>query len=214
MCSFFLQNNAKSRRKLPHSFTKVTNFSLSLCSNHTRITVEEAIIPYSDCVANISLIGWCVILLSILFWIFRLIRFFYHAVQYYDIKKFFETALKIDDVSVYSKRIYLFCTLNCVVCIVISVIKDYVDDAIIADTVDFDPCEPRHKQTLMSHDSNNKVHAVAFVIILQHQLQGFFCGESRFHEWPLHLCCHHAFIICHPCVWIWRHFDANAIDST
>lgn len=47
---------------------------------------------------------WVILFLSALFWIFRLIRFFYHAVQYYDIKKFFNAALKIDDVCI---RLYL-----------------------------------------------------------------------------------------------------------
>lgn len=67
--------------------------------NHTRIMIEEVILPYGECINAITLSGWTVIFLSTLFWIFRLIRFFYHAVQYYDIKKFFNSALKIDDVS-------------------------------------------------------------------------------------------------------------------
>lgn len=61
--------------------------------------IEEVILPYGECINAITLSGWTVIFLSTLFWIFRLIRFFYHAVQYYDIKKFFNSALKIDDVS-------------------------------------------------------------------------------------------------------------------
>lgn len=73
---------------------------MAIYSNHERITLDEAILPYGECIDAITLSGWCVIFLSTLFWVFRLIRFFYHAVQYYDIKKFFNNALKIDDVSV------------------------------------------------------------------------------------------------------------------
>lgn len=67
--------------------------------NNTRFTISETVLPYGECVSAVPLTGWVVIFLSTLFWIFRLIRFFYHAVQYYDIKKFFNSALKIDDVS-------------------------------------------------------------------------------------------------------------------
>lgn len=69
-------------------------------SNNTRFTIEDTVLSYGQCVSAVPLFGWVVIFLSTLFWIFRLIRFFYHAVQYYDIKKFFNSALKIDDVSI------------------------------------------------------------------------------------------------------------------
>lgn len=68
-------------------------------SNHTRITLDEVIVPFDVCIASIHGFTWFIIFLSTLFWLFRVVRFFYHAVQYYDIKKFFNTALKIDDVS-------------------------------------------------------------------------------------------------------------------
>lgn len=68
-------------------------------SNNTRISIEDVIVPYDECAASIHGFTWFIICLSTLFWLFRVVRFFYHAVQYYDIKKFFNTALKIDDVS-------------------------------------------------------------------------------------------------------------------
>lgn len=40
-----------------------------------------------------------ILVLASLFWFFRLIKVAYHAVQYWDIKKFYNTALKIADVS-------------------------------------------------------------------------------------------------------------------
>lgn len=68
-----------------------------LDGNSTRITIVDIIRPYDECVDSIHGITWMIIFLSSLFWVFRLIRFFYHAVQFYDIKKFFNSALKIED---------------------------------------------------------------------------------------------------------------------
>lgn len=68
--------------------------------NHTRTSLDDVILPFDQCAASIHGITWLILFLSMLFWIFRVIRFIYHAMQYYDIKKFFNTALKIDDVSV------------------------------------------------------------------------------------------------------------------
>lgn len=81
------------------SFFFFLRLSFDWRSNHTRITIDEVIVPYDACIESIHGFSWLIIFLSTLFWLFRVVRFFYHAVQYYDIKKFFNTALKIDDVS-------------------------------------------------------------------------------------------------------------------
>lgn len=66
--------------------------------------MDEVILPYGECVGSIDMFWWLIIFLSTLFWVFRFIRFCYHAVQFYDIKKFFNNALKIDDVSIHFHR--------------------------------------------------------------------------------------------------------------
>lgn len=63
--------------------------------------MDDVILPYGECVGSIDMFWWLIIFLSTLFWVFRFIRFCYHAVQFYDIKKFFNNALKIDDVSIH-----------------------------------------------------------------------------------------------------------------
>lgn len=62
--------------------------------------MNDVILSYGECVSSIDMFWWFIIFLSTLFWVFRFIRFCYHAVQFYDIKKFFNNALKIDDVSI------------------------------------------------------------------------------------------------------------------
>lgn len=85
----------------------VYSFLLFCDSNHTRISIDEVIVPYDECIDSIHGFTWLIIFLSSLFWLFRVVRFFYHAVQYYDIKKFFNAALKIDDVSSAAQFIFL-----------------------------------------------------------------------------------------------------------
>lgn len=47
----------------------------------------------------ISAWSWVMLSITLLFWVFRSIKVMYHAVQYWDVKKFYNTALKIADVS-------------------------------------------------------------------------------------------------------------------
>lgn len=54
----------------------------------------------SECVASFGAFSWIVVIpLSCLYWTFKLIKFLYYIVQYWDIKSFYNTALKIADVS-------------------------------------------------------------------------------------------------------------------
>lgn len=43
-------------------------------------------------------LSWILLSLAALYWVFRLIKCCYHAVQFWDVKKFYNTALKIEDV--------------------------------------------------------------------------------------------------------------------
>lgn len=67
--------------------------------DHPKVTLDDVICSTGECLATFSGFTWFSLMLSALFWAFRLIKVLYHIVQYWDIKKFFNTALKIDDVS-------------------------------------------------------------------------------------------------------------------
>lgn len=56
--------------------------------------------PIGQCTSSITATSWVILFLAMLFWQFRTIKVIYHALQYYDIKKFYNSALKIEDVSV------------------------------------------------------------------------------------------------------------------
>lgn len=83
--------------------SKERNVSYYICNrdtkiDRTKITIDDSFYPGSECLASISGWSWVVLGLAALFWVFRLIKVVYHAVQYWDIKKFYNTALKIGDV--------------------------------------------------------------------------------------------------------------------
>lgn len=68
--------------------------------NHTKTTINDVILPVSECVTHFGAFSWLVVIpLSCLYWAFKLIKFLYYIVQYWDIKSFYNVALKIDDVS-------------------------------------------------------------------------------------------------------------------
>lgn len=94
-------------------FLTISSFQMICSNNTTHISIDEIIKPVNQCLSSIHLFSWFLIFLSTLFWIFRVVRFFYHAVQYYDIKKFYNSALKIDDVSIYSRFSFSFHLLSC-----------------------------------------------------------------------------------------------------
>lgn len=56
-------------------------------------------IGVSECAANLGAFQWMALVLAGLFWTFRLFKFFYQFFQFWDIKMFYNTALKIEDVS-------------------------------------------------------------------------------------------------------------------
>lgn len=68
--------------------------------NSTKVKLQDAVYPIQS-MQPISGWSWFVISLAILFWIFRLFKVITHAIQYWDIKKFYNTALKIMDVSLF-----------------------------------------------------------------------------------------------------------------
>lgn len=52
-----------------------------------------------ETISAISGWSWLMLSITVLFWVFRSIKVLYHAIQYWDVKKFYNTALKIADVS-------------------------------------------------------------------------------------------------------------------
>ncbi|XP_043262853.1 autophagy-related protein 9A [Colletes gigas] len=70
---------------------KVTN------STSHKTSISDAILSTSECTASMNVITWTCILVAAIFWILRLVKVLYHLTQFWDIKQFFNTALKIDD---------------------------------------------------------------------------------------------------------------------
>ncbi|XP_067005756.1 autophagy-related protein 9A isoform X2 [Anabrus simplex] len=62
-----------------------------------KISLGDAVISTDVCVASLGLISWICISVAIVFWCLRAIKVLYHLVQFWDIKAFFNTALKIND---------------------------------------------------------------------------------------------------------------------
>ncbi|XP_055715045.1 autophagy-related protein 9A [Phlebotomus papatasi] len=62
-----------------------------------KITIPDVLISSSECIASLSGWTWTALTLSALCWFFRLIKVLYHFIQFWDIKLFFNTALKIED---------------------------------------------------------------------------------------------------------------------
>lgn len=65
-------------------------------SSH-KTSINDALHSPSECAASMGLVTWICILVATIFWIFRAIKVLYHLTQFWDIKQFFNTALKIED---------------------------------------------------------------------------------------------------------------------
>ncbi|XP_053660713.1 autophagy-related protein 9A [Anopheles marshallii] len=63
----------------------------------TKVSLGDAMIGVSECAANLGAFQWLALVLAGLFWTFRLFKFFYQFFQFWDIKMFYNTALKIED---------------------------------------------------------------------------------------------------------------------
>ncbi|PNF28200.1 Autophagy-related protein 9A [Cryptotermes secundus] len=64
---------------------------------HQKISLSDAVLPTSECIANLGALTWVCILVAVIFWALRAIKVIYHLFQFWDIKQFFNTALKIND---------------------------------------------------------------------------------------------------------------------
>ncbi|EEB19496.1 conserved hypothetical protein [Pediculus humanus corporis] len=65
--------------------------------NSTKVSIEDALLPWEECVKSMGAITWILIIIAVLFWLLRLIKVLCDCVHYWDIKKFYNTALNICD---------------------------------------------------------------------------------------------------------------------
>ncbi|XP_076652143.1 autophagy-related protein 9 isoform X2 [Halictus rubicundus] len=62
-----------------------------------KTSISDAILSTGECTASMGLVTWICILVAAIFWILRAVKVLYHLTQFWDIKLFFNTALKIED---------------------------------------------------------------------------------------------------------------------
>ncbi|KAL5276671.1 ATG9A family protein [Megaselia abdita] len=62
-----------------------------------KVTIGDVIKPYGKCVSEFAFTTYVILVAAFLFFLWRTIRVVYQMANYADIKKFYNTALKIDD---------------------------------------------------------------------------------------------------------------------
>uniref|UniRef100_A0A8W7PMU2 Autophagy-related protein 9 n=1 Tax=Anopheles coluzzii TaxID=1518534 RepID=A0A8W7PMU2_ANOCL len=72
-------------------------FRDKIIDQESKVSLGDAMIGVSECAANLGAFQWMALVLAGLFWTFRLFKFFYQFFQFWDIKMFYNTALKIED---------------------------------------------------------------------------------------------------------------------
>ncbi|KAK6634991.1 hypothetical protein RUM44_000240 [Polyplax serrata] len=65
--------------------------------NSTKITIADALLPWDECVKSMGAITWISLVIASLFWCLRLVKVLCDCVHYWDIKRFYNTALNICD---------------------------------------------------------------------------------------------------------------------
>ncbi|KAJ8666771.1 hypothetical protein QAD02_008433, partial [Eretmocerus hayati] len=65
--------------------------------HNEKFSIHDAIFPLEDCLKNMGSVTWMCIVVAVLFWLLHVIRVFYHVIQFWDIKSFFNAALQIKD---------------------------------------------------------------------------------------------------------------------
>lgn len=64
-----------------------------------KIRLNDVLFSSSQCHQRFTYWTYALIVISVIFWMIRVITIFFHVIQYWDIKQFYNIALKIDDVS-------------------------------------------------------------------------------------------------------------------
>ncbi|XP_014257003.1 autophagy-related protein 9A [Cimex lectularius] len=63
----------------------------------TKVALSDVIYTKDVCVEHMGVFWWTVIILAVVFWLIRLVRVLLHVFHFWDVKAFFNTALKISD---------------------------------------------------------------------------------------------------------------------
>ncbi|KAJ1528582.1 hypothetical protein ONE63_006985 [Megalurothrips usitatus] len=66
-------------------------------TNSTKISLADAVIPTGQCVISFSFTTWACLCVALMFWLLRAFKVVCHIFQFWDIKCFYNTALKISD---------------------------------------------------------------------------------------------------------------------
>ena len=80
-------------------FVSRYNVNNSTAHQNIFLHISDAVLPMNECVANFGALTWVCLLVAVIFWILRAVKFMYRLFQFWDIKQFFNTALEINDVS-------------------------------------------------------------------------------------------------------------------
>ncbi|XP_014231888.1 autophagy-related protein 9A [Trichogramma pretiosum] len=66
-------------------------------SGHNKTAINDAILPADEAFASMGFFTWISLFFASIFWLFGAVRVCYHLVQFWDIKAFFNDAMKIRD---------------------------------------------------------------------------------------------------------------------
>lgn len=78
--------------------TSFNNFREDEATYNRKVTIDDVLYDSGKCMESFTMFTWTALVLSGVFLFLRFIKVVYHFVQFYDIKLFFNTALKIADV--------------------------------------------------------------------------------------------------------------------
>ncbi|XP_063918373.1 autophagy-related protein 9A [Zophobas morio] len=65
--------------------------------NSTKVTLHDVVLPFGQCVSNFTALTWIALIIAFVVWVLKSIRGVYHLFHFWDIKQFYNTALKVDD---------------------------------------------------------------------------------------------------------------------
>lgn len=76
--------------------------------DYSKHTISDVLYGSDQCLASFTPFTWAALTLSVIFLVLRTLRAAHHFIQYYDIKLFYNTALKIQDVSYQEISVHQF----------------------------------------------------------------------------------------------------------
>lgn len=76
--------------------------------NKTKVALSDAILPLDQCTDHLTGLTWLCLFVAFIFWALRAFRGLLHLGQFWEIKHFFNSALKITDVSDFQLQNFFF----------------------------------------------------------------------------------------------------------